>query len=48
MQAYMNRGIAYHYSGNMEKACEDVTKAYELGFGLAKQYLEENCGKSEK
>ena len=48
MQAYMNRGIAYHYLGNMDKACKDVTKAYELGFGLAKQYLEENCEKSEK
>jgi len=43
MQAFMNRAIAYHYMGNMENACDDANKAYELGFGLAKQYLEENC-----
>jgi tetratricopeptide (TPR) repeat protein len=43
MQAYMNRGTAYHYMGDSVNACQDVGKAYELGFKLARQFLEEYC-----
>jgi len=40
---YWNMGVAYHYMEEFEKACENISKAYELGFGMAKQYLEQYC-----
>ncbi len=40
---YFNRGVAKFYVNDLEGACEDWHKAYELGFGTALEYLNRYC-----
>ncbi|MCF8235001.1 MAG: tetratricopeptide repeat protein [Bacteroidales bacterium] len=40
---YFNRGVAKFYVNDIENACEDWHKSYELGFGLALEYLNKYC-----
>ncbi len=40
---YFNRGVAKFYINDLESACEDWHKSYELGFGLALEYLNKYC-----
>lgn len=41
---YFNRGVAKFYLENLEGACEDWKKSYDLGYGSASEYLNEYCG----
>ncbi len=45
---YFNRGVAKYYLGDMEGACKDWEKSFELGFGPANEYIMEYCNKNRK
>ena len=40
---YFNRGVAKFYINDLEGACQDWNKSYELGFGVALEYLNKYC-----
>ena len=40
---YYNRGVARFYINDLEGACQDWNKSYELGFGIALEYLNKYC-----
>lgn len=40
---YFNRGVAKFYINDRDGACEDWHHAYELGYGLALEYLNKYC-----
>ncbi|MCF8230484.1 MAG: tetratricopeptide repeat protein, partial [Bacteroidales bacterium] len=40
---YYNRGVAKFYVNDINGACRDWHNAYELGFGLALEYLNKYC-----
>ncbi len=42
-QAILNKGVAMHYIGEWDKACELARKAHDLGLGAAGKYLVEHC-----
>lgn len=42
--AHLNKGASQYYLGNYEHACTSYYRAYELGFEMAKPFLEEECG----
>ena len=41
--AYANRGVSKYYIENKKGACEDWSKAIELGFDNAKQWVIDQC-----
>jgi tetratricopeptide (TPR) repeat protein len=41
--AYLNRGVAREMLRDMQGACEDWSKAKELGVDLGKNYFSTNC-----
>ena len=41
--ALAERGVAYHYTGNLVKACEDWNKAVAAGSDKARQYFSKFC-----
>ena len=43
--AYANRGVSKYYIENKKGACEDWTKAVEMGVVNAAEALEEHCKK---
>ncbi|NOU47642.1 MAG: hypothetical protein HOO86_11360 [Bacteroidales bacterium] len=45
---YFNRGVAKYYIENLEGACEDWKKSYDLGYGSASEYLNNYCGQNTK
>jgi tetratricopeptide (TPR) repeat protein len=42
---YFNRGVAKYYIGNNTGSCEDWTKAYDLGYGSADEFLYKYCNR---
>jgi Flp pilus assembly protein TadD len=42
--AYVNRGMIKEMLRDMQGACEDWSKARELGAETGKSYYSENCG----
>ena len=40
---YYNRGVSRFYTNDLQGACEDWNKAFDLGFGGALEYLERFC-----
>ena len=40
---YYNRGVARFYINDLEGACQDWNKSYELGFGISLEYLNKYC-----
>ncbi|MDZ7741448.1 MAG: tetratricopeptide repeat protein [Bacteroidota bacterium] len=40
---YYNRGVAKFYVNDLNGACRDWHNAYELGFGVALEYLNKYC-----
>ncbi|MCD4773974.1 MAG: tetratricopeptide repeat protein [Bacteroidales bacterium] len=40
---YFNRGVARFYIDDFEGACQDWNKSFELGFGIALEYLNKYC-----
>ena len=40
---YYNRGVSRFYTNDIEGACEDWNRAFDLGFGGALEYLERFC-----
>jgi tetratricopeptide (TPR) repeat protein len=42
---YFNRGVAKYYLEEIEDACVDWKKSYDLGYGSASEYLNEYCGR---
>lgn len=42
-QAILNKGVAMHYIGEWDKACELARKAHDLGLGAAGKYIVEHC-----
>ena len=40
---YYNRGVSRFYVNDLEGACQDWNKSYELGFGIALEYLNKYC-----
>ena len=40
---YYNRGVSRFYTNDLEGACEDWNKSFDLGFGGALEFLERFC-----
>jgi len=40
---YFNRGVSRFYTNDIEGACKDWNKSFELGFGRSLEYLEKFC-----
>lgn len=42
-QAWFNKAVAHYKMGEIQQACKDAGKAYDLGLEVAKQFIDRNC-----